>query len=108
MCECVGHVLYKPGLLFPRLENRVYGYVVVRVPSVYLSWENRGICNREIWGTDVYSDDSDVVASAFKVAVLLVVLSLTVSTSARTRRSPDADNRSAWYARSFSQVFFGP
>lgn len=39
----------------------------VRIASPYLTYDNIKVKKRELWGTDIYTDDSDVVASTFSV-----------------------------------------
>ena len=50
----------------PRYEGRENCTYTVRVPEIYLGSEEREeICRRRaLWGTDIYTDDSDVVAAA--------------------------------------------
>lgn len=54
-----------PNLL-PRFEGRENCTFTVRVPRYYLTQRSReSICSaRRVWGTDVYTDDSDPVAAA--------------------------------------------
>lgn len=55
--------MYTPGSSFPDLRKYIGGTIEVRIPSVFLSSRNREVVTRQIWGTDVYTDDSDVLAS---------------------------------------------
>lgn len=50
----------------PRYEGKENCTYTVRVPEVYLgSREREEICRRRaLWGTDIYTDDSDVIAAA--------------------------------------------
>ena len=32
---------------------------------MHLTWDNQKVRKRELWGTDIYTDDSDVVAGTF-------------------------------------------
>ncbi|KXS10871.1 Rxt3-domain-containing protein [Gonapodya prolifera JEL478] len=41
----------------------LYGVLEVRVPALECSVENLGVKKRAVWGTGVYTDDSDVVAA---------------------------------------------
>ncbi|KAI8988668.1 histone deacetylation protein Rxt3-domain-containing protein [Pilobolus umbonatus] len=44
--------------------NRRNGGEIVRVPACYLTYENMQLKKRALWGTDIYTDDSDIVAMA--------------------------------------------
>jgi hypothetical protein len=60
----LGYHLYSPELLLPNLEeNGLNGVMEIRVPARYLTFENTRVRKRAVWGTDIYTDDSDVVAS---------------------------------------------
>lgn len=50
----------------PRYEGRENCTYTVRVPSLYLGAQEREeICRRRaLWGTDIYTDDSDVIAAS--------------------------------------------
>lgn len=50
----------------PRCDGKENCTLTVRIPRFYLSKEKRRqVCeNRAVWGTDVYSDDSDPLAAA--------------------------------------------
>lgn len=52
--------------LIPRFEGKENCTYTIRVPREHLSQHNREhICaERQVWGTDVYTDDSDPVAAA--------------------------------------------
>lgn len=39
------------------------GVIQVRVPARYLTYENPKVKKRAIWGTGIYTDDSDIVTS---------------------------------------------
>jgi hypothetical protein len=41
--------------------------VEVRIASPYLTYDNIKVKRRELWGTDIYTDDSDVVASTSRL-----------------------------------------
>ncbi|KAF9897267.1 hypothetical protein BX616_005897 [Lobosporangium transversale] len=44
------------------MQGKENSMLEVRVASSYLTYNNAKIKKREVWGTDVYTDDSDVVA----------------------------------------------
>lgn len=50
------------GGLLPRLEAHINSTVEVRVPAHVVRVDADGVKKRAVWGTDVYTDDSDVVA----------------------------------------------
>ncbi|KAI9187998.1 hypothetical protein H9P43_002389 [Blastocladiella emersonii ATCC 22665] len=50
------------GVLFPPLEHLVNGTLHVRIPAYHLSYNNPAVRRAAVWGTAVYTDDSDVVA----------------------------------------------
>ncbi|KAI8888345.1 Rxt3-domain-containing protein [Backusella circina FSU 941] len=58
----LGFYVYTPQFLLPNLENHINGTVEIRVPSRYLTYETDKVQKRALWGTDIYTDDSDVVA----------------------------------------------
>ncbi|KAG1295382.1 hypothetical protein G6F66_004376 [Rhizopus arrhizus] len=58
----LGHRVYSPQQLLPNLENCLNGVMQIRVPAKYLTFENIQVKKRAVWGTDIYTDDSDIVA----------------------------------------------
>jgi hypothetical protein len=61
--KSLGFQLYSPQLLLPNLEDYVNGLMEIRVPARFLTFENVKVKKRALWGTDIYTDDSDIVAS---------------------------------------------
>lgn len=61
----LGYQLYSPQLVLPNLEANLNGIMEIRVPARYLTFENVRVRKRAVWGTDIYTDDSDIVASTF-------------------------------------------
>ena len=55
-----------PSYKIPRCEGKENHTLTIRIPRFYLSKEERErIClDRAVWGTEVYSDDSDPLAAA--------------------------------------------
>lgn len=45
------------------MEGNENSLLEVRIASTYLTYDNAKVRKRELWGTEVYTDDSDVVAS---------------------------------------------
>ncbi|CAO3611988.1 unnamed protein product [Mucor hiemalis] len=60
----LGFQLYTPQLVLPNLEANLNGIMEIRVPARYLTFENVRVKKRAVWGTDIYTDDSDIVAMA--------------------------------------------
>ncbi|CAG8593165.1 8029_t:CDS:2 [Acaulospora morrowiae] len=58
----LGHLIYNPKEILPPLEFHENGLLEIWIPSKHLTWENMKVRNRFLWGTDVYTDDSDIVA----------------------------------------------
>jgi hypothetical protein len=58
----LGHVIYNSKEILPPLEFHENGLLEVWIESKYLTWFNEKVRKHFLWGTDVYSDDSDVVA----------------------------------------------
>ncbi|KAK9239618.1 hypothetical protein V1525DRAFT_397926 [Lipomyces kononenkoae] len=67
----LGSLVYTPTPdshqpIIPRLEDRVNSIIQIRIARRFLSNRtNPHVARREIWGTDVYTDDSDVVAAIY-------------------------------------------
>lgn len=54
--------LYNPGFPWPDLGSYLTHLVEVRVSKEFLSFGNKEVGNSRLWGTDVYTSDSDIVA----------------------------------------------
>lgn len=52
-----------PRMTLPNFEGQYNCLLDVLVPARYLSYDNEMVKKKTIWGTDIYTDDSDVVAS---------------------------------------------
>jgi len=59
----LGYFRYDPAQLLPDMQGKENSLLEVRVASSYLTYDNLKVQKRELWGTDVYTDDSDIVAS---------------------------------------------
>ncbi|KAI9489162.1 histone deacetylation protein Rxt3-domain-containing protein [Zychaea mexicana] len=57
----LGSYLYSPGMLLPINESQLNGLVEVVIPARYLTYENPQVKRKAVWGTDIYTDDSDIV-----------------------------------------------
>lgn len=66
-----GITLYRPQeLLFENFEDNLNSVVWVRIARRYLTRTNPSVAERRLWGSDVYTDDSDVVAMLFHCGYL--------------------------------------
>ena len=61
----LGRFVYEPGWIIPGgiIEDNVGGVFEIRIPRRFLDRDNEAVVKRKLWGTGVYTDDSDVVAS---------------------------------------------
>lgn len=53
---------YTPGDLLPELPEHIGNQLKVYVPARFLTIHNDRVTERQVWGTDIYTDDSDMVA----------------------------------------------
>ncbi|CAI2175911.1 11131_t:CDS:2 [Funneliformis geosporum] len=58
----LGHLIYNSKEILPPLEFHENGLLEIWIESKYLTWFNEKVRTHALWGTDVYTDDSDVVA----------------------------------------------
>ncbi|KAJ3367600.1 hypothetical protein GGF31_007413 [Allomyces arbusculus] len=58
----LGAYLYAPSTLLPLLDRHVNATFTVRVARAFLAYENPRVRKRAVWGTGIYTDDSDLVA----------------------------------------------
>ncbi|KAG4304015.1 hypothetical protein PORY_002538 [Pneumocystis oryctolagi] len=59
----LGEHIYTPFNPVPRVDGKLNGILTVRIAKQYFyKSENDGIKRRALWGTDIYTDDSDIVA----------------------------------------------
>ena len=54
--------VYQPCIVLPDLEKKMNSLVEVLLPTKYLTGDSKQVALRHLWGTDVYTDDSDLVA----------------------------------------------
>jgi len=54
--------VYQPNVVIPDLAKKMNSLIEVLLPAKYLTGETKPVKVKQIWGTDVYSDDSDLVA----------------------------------------------
>lgn len=54
--------VYQPCSLIPQLSSKMNELVEVVLPAKHLSFDAKALALRQLWGTDVYSDDSDLLA----------------------------------------------
>jgi hypothetical protein len=74
----LGRFIYEPGWVIPAaiVEDNIGGRFEVRIPQRFLKRENEAVAQRKLWGTGIYTDDSDVVASTYPSPLLLLSLYL--------------------------------
>ncbi|CAJ0629230.1 4427_t:CDS:2, partial [Entrophospora sp. SA101] len=59
----LGHLLYNPKEILPPLEFKENGLMEIWIQAKHLTWDNTKVKEHFVWGTDIYCDDSDVVAT---------------------------------------------
>jgi len=55
-------IVYSPCIVPPELKSRMNSLVDVLLPPRYLVADHKQVKLRQLWGTDSYTDDSDLVA----------------------------------------------
>ncbi|KAF0373016.1 Rxt3-domain-containing protein [Gigaspora margarita] len=58
----LGHIIYNPKEILPPLEFHENGLLEIWISSKHLTWKNNKVRSQFLWGTDVYTDDSDIIA----------------------------------------------
>jgi hypothetical protein len=58
----IGIILFNPAEMLPDLSPHIGKTFSVRIPARYLCTGHDRLIARQIWGSDVYTDDSDLVA----------------------------------------------
>eukprot|EP00127_Corallochytrium_limacisporum_P002093 Clim_evm3s104 gene=Clim_evmTU3s104 len=53
---------YSPGELLPDLTDHIGQVLEVRVPAKYLTAHHDRVVERQVWGQEIYTDDSDIIA----------------------------------------------
>lgn len=67
----LGWLIYYPSIkshkpFLPRLDDKVNSIIQIRIPNRFLlKYYNPFISRRMVWGTDIYTDDSDIVAALY-------------------------------------------
>jgi hypothetical protein len=64
--------LYKPGVPWPDLTPYLQQIIEIRVAREYISPRNKQLVARNLWGNDVYTSDSDIVAVIHHMGLLNV------------------------------------
>ncbi|KAF9161065.1 hypothetical protein DFQ26_004904 [Actinomortierella ambigua] len=73
--QFLGYYRYEPGVLLPAMEGKENSVLEVRIASSYLTYDNAKVRKRYLWGTDIYTDDSDVVAMIIHMGLFIPPLS---------------------------------
>merc|ERR1712087_885935 len=55
--------VYQPCAMIPALSSKVNSLVEVLLPAKYITSDLKNVKLRRLWGTDVYTDDSDLIAA---------------------------------------------
>ncbi|KAK9460766.1 histone deacetylation protein Rxt3-domain-containing protein, partial [Lipomyces oligophaga] len=71
----LGFLIYTPTPakrpFLPRLPTKINSTIQIRIPRQFLlRHANPHIGRREVWGTDIYTDDSDIVAALYHTGYL--------------------------------------
>jgi len=61
--QVVGSFLYKPLVSLPNLTSWLQGIIEIRVAKEYLCKSNKAYRQRNIWGNDTYTSDTDIVCA---------------------------------------------
>ena len=62
--------LYKPGVPWPDLSPYLQQLIEIRVAREYINPRNKQVIARNLWGNDVYTMDSDIVAVIHHVGLI--------------------------------------
>ena len=54
--------VYSPCVVPPLLDSKLNALVEILLPAKHLTSDAKQVRLRQLWGTDVYTDDSDLVA----------------------------------------------
>lgn len=70
--QSLGCILYEENtnVLLPRLDENINCTIQIRIPHQFLNKYNEGIVKRKLWGTDIYTDESDIVAVLYHCGIL--------------------------------------
>ncbi|GAB5585835.1 hypothetical protein Unana1_00735 [Umbelopsis nana] len=60
--KSLGVFVYEPGVQLPILEGQENATLEMRIPSWWLTYDNKMVKKRALWGTDIYTDDTDIVS----------------------------------------------
>ncbi|ORY90521.1 histone deacetylation protein Rxt3-domain-containing protein [Syncephalastrum racemosum] len=58
----LGMIQYEPGRLLPPCDGQTNCIFKVHVDSRHVTYDNNQVQQSALWGTDIYTDDSDIVA----------------------------------------------
>eukprot|EP01083_Nonionella_stella_P260956 889166_1 len=60
--RCSLSLLYVPGGMMPSVASLVGKLIEIRIAAKYLTCRNKDVIKCQVWGDEVYTDDSDAVA----------------------------------------------
>jgi hypothetical protein len=109
------HVVYTPGMPVSVLCDKQPGLIQVRIPAKFLCYNNKVLRSRQLWGTDLYTDESDLVAIAAHMGLfcpawnppLLHMLVLYVKLEDGSKRTYEPSCRYGLESRGFSDAYDG-
>lgn len=62
--------IHNSNTLLPNFISKYINYTIdIKIPS-YSLYNNENVLNRSLWGTDIYTDDSDIIAILFHSGIL--------------------------------------
>lgn len=70
--QVVGSFLYKPLVPLPNLSPYLQGIIEIRVAREYMCKSNKAYRQRNIWGSDPYTSDSDIVCALQHTSLLSI------------------------------------
>lgn len=62
--------LYKPGVPWPDLSPYLQQLIEIRVAKEYINPKNKQVIARNLWGNDIYTSDSDIVAVIHHIGLI--------------------------------------
>ncbi|ORZ39045.1 histone deacetylation protein Rxt3-domain-containing protein [Catenaria anguillulae PL171] len=80
---------YWPHSTLPNLHDSINATLTVLIPLSFVSWSNPAVRKAAIWGSTVYSDDSDIVAMLIHSGH--IKLSDPLSAATPSKVSPEGD-----------------
>lgn len=70
--QAVASFLYKPLVPLPNLTPYLQGIIEIRVAGEYLSKSNKAYRQRNIWGSDTYTSDTDIICALHHISMFTI------------------------------------